>query len=269
MGEGSGRRSQPPRYFRTRAAAAAYVEERLVTFARRGQRALVGWDFSFGYPKGLTELLRLPGGRPWLRMWKLLSERIRDEPDNRNNRFAVAADLNRLITGGNGPFWGTVGKDRGGVLLRPTKDFSYPIHAKLAERRLVEERAWRMQPAWKLAYTGSVGSQALLGIPYVHRLAHHAELLSTSSIWPFQTNFAGELPASGPLIVHAEIYPSHLPLPKVDDIPDREQVKYYVRWLQQEQRSGRLPGWLAGPAELTEEQRRRAIEYEGWVLGIK
>jgi hypothetical protein len=40
----------------------------------------------------------------------------------------------------------------------------------LPEYRLTDRRAKGAQPAWKLFYPGAVGSQALLGIPYVAKL---------------------------------------------------------------------------------------------------
>jgi len=127
-----------------------------------------------------------------------------------------------------------------------------------------------MQPGWKLAYNGSVGSQALLGIPRVCQLTFGNERLKADSrIWPFQTKFADKLPDKGPLLLHAEIYPSLLPLARKDKILDREQVRTYVRWLQAEQKAGRLVDWLAGPKALTNKQRKRVITHEGWVLGVK
>ena len=272
IGEGGTKRCRKPRYFRTRHDAITYLRKRLLGLARRKQRVLVGWDFAFGYPKGLDKMLRLGKKQAWSSIWNLLSDHIKDKRDNANNRFAVAADINRRVTGGSGPFWGVVGKDQSGVLLRPCKDFKYPVknrRGKLAERRLVEQRRRRMQPAWKLAYTGSVGSQALLGIPRVLQLTQDEKLAKVSQVWPFETGFAEELAAKGGLILHAEIYPSHLSLPKKDKIPDREQVRHYVKWLREEQARGKLIRWLAGPDDLTEKERRWVLRHEGWVLGIE
>ncbi|MEM9259612.1 MAG: cobalamin biosynthesis protein CbiG, partial [Bacteroidota bacterium] len=66
-----------------------------------------------------------------------------------------------------------------------------------------------------------------------------------------------------------EIYPSLLKMPGKDQILDREQVRTYVKWLQQEQIAGRLESWLAGPKDLSKKERKRVIRHEGWVLGVE
>lgn len=248
------------------------MERRLIQLAKRGKRVLVGWDFSFGYPKGLAKALRLKKRKKsWLKIWKLIDRMVIDHPDNYNNRFTVGAELNRRISLGSGPFWG-VPTGQSGIFLGSRKDFTYPVVNKrvtLAEKRLVELKVPRMQPAWKLAYTGSVGSQSLLGIPRVLGLTRKtAELASCSDVWPFDTAFSDGIPESGPYILHAEIYPSLLDLPGKDSILDREQVKTYVKWLRAEQEAGRLNQWLAGPTELTKRQRNQVVRHEGWVLGV-
>lgn len=260
------------KYFRTREACIHYLEARLIRLAKQGKRVLVGWDFSFGYPKGLAKALRLKKRKKaWLRIWDLIDRMIVDQPDNYNNRFTVGAELNRRISMGSGPFWG-VPTGQSGIFLGSRKDFTYPVINKrvtLAEKRLVEQRVPRMQPAWKLAYTGSVGSQALLGIPRVLGLTRNADQLkSVSQTWPFDTSFNAEIPEKGTCILHAEIYPSLLRLPGKDDLLDREQVKTYVKWLLTEQTAGRLSKWLAGPTGLTARQRKQVLRHEGWVLGV-
>ena len=39
-------------------------------------------------------------------MWDLLAQLVDDRDDNANNRFEVAAELNRRVGPGPGPFWG-------------------------------------------------------------------------------------------------------------------------------------------------------------------
>lgn len=261
------------KYFRTRAACTDYLEKRLTRLVKRGKRVLVGWDFSFGYPKGLAKALRIrKRKRAWLKIWRRLASMIIDEPDNHNNRFTVGAELNRKITVGSGPFWG-VPAGQSGIFLGSRKDFSYPVinrRVALAEKRLVEERVPKMQPAWKLAYTGSVGSQALLGIPRVLHLAQRVKVLKpVSRIWPFETDFADNLPDEGTLVVHAEIYPSLLKMPRRDKIVDREQVKTYVKYLQKQQREKGARGLLAAPTDLVGKALKRVLRHEGWVLGVE
>lgn len=272
LSEGAAKGRVVTKYFRTRQACQEYVAKRLRRLVAQKKRVLVGWDFAFGYPKGFAKALRLGKKKPWKSIWDLLCRLIKDDEQNKNNRFTVGGDLNRRITGGSGPFWG-VPSGQSGVFLGSRKDFTYPVTNKrvsLPERRLVELRKRRMQPAWKLAYTGSVGSQALLGIPRVCRLiTDQPKLQAHSYVWPFETNFLKDLPTAGPLVVHAEIYPSSVKIAGKDEIVDREQVRAYVQWLREEQDAGNLPGWLAGPGDLSKKELRQVLEHEGWVLGIK
>lgn len=271
VGEGTATGRVTVRYFRTRQDCVFFVTSRLIRLTRAGKRVLVGWDFVLGYPKGLAKALKQRKKPAWKQIWKLLDQLIIDEPDNYNNRFTVGAELNRRISLGSGPFWG-VPVGQSGIFLGSKKDFSYPVinkRAALAEKRLVEQRVPKMQPGWKLAYTGSVGSQSLLGLPRLYNLRFNRDQLREYSfVWPFETAFAKKLP-DGPCVVHAEIYPSLLKLNEKDRITDRAQVRAYVQWLQAEQREGRLASWLAGPQYLSKKERRRVIRHEGWVLGVQ
>jgi hypothetical protein len=274
-------------YFRTRHACHTYLEGRLLRL--RDKRVLVGWDFCFGYPKGLAKALRLKGKPPWRAVWDFMGNHIADDVKNQNNRFAVGGLLNERIRAPGGPFWG-VPTGQSGIFLGSKRDFDYPVPTKrgwLEERRLVERLHPRMQPAWKLAYTGSVGSQSLLGIPYVAKLRDHEKLRDVSRVWPFEASAGvsvgrGGGPSrkpgvsqgapiaigAGASIIHAEIYPSLLTLPKRDRITDREQVRSYVKWLQQQQREGKLIDLLRQPWGEEEKVDRRVRGHEGWVLGL-
>lgn len=271
VGEGSNNGRVYARYFRTREACILYVKRKLKRLHKQGKRVLVGWDFAFGYPKGLGKALKRKKSPAWESIWKLLDRLILDGEDNGNNRFTVGAELNRRISLGSGPFWG-VPVGQSGIFLGAKKDFSYPVvnkRAVLAERRLVEQQVPKMQPGWKLAYSGSVGSQSLLGIPRLYDICFKdEELKDYNLVWPMQTRFLKKIP-SGAVAIHAEIYPSMLKLTGKDKIPDRAQVKAYVRWLQTEQKSGQLAGWLAGPRKLKKQARKRILNHEGWVLGVK
>lgn len=260
------------RYFRTRHACCVYLRKRLSALAKAGKRVLVGWDFSFSYPKGLAKALKLPKKSSWKNIWQELHELVEDEETNRNNRFAVGAELNRRVSRGSGPFWG-VPSGQSGIFLGSKKDFRYPVITKkavLKERRLVEQRVPKMQPAWKLAYAGSVGSQTLLGLPRLYQLRFLDETLRFCSlIWPFETDFDRSLPPEGACIIHAEIYPSMLQFNAADKIPDRAQVRAYIGWLQAGQSAGWLSNWLAEPAGLSAKERKRVVRHEGWVLGVE
>ena len=258
------------KYFRTRQACCDYLEARLIRL--RSKRVLVGWDFSFGYPKGLAKALRLPGKPAWRAVWDYLAEHVQDGANNENNRFQVGALLNETIQSPSGPFWG-VPVGQSGIFLGSKCDFDYPLPTKkgfLQERRYVETLNLRLQPAWKLAYAGSVGSQALLGIPRVRALRDHEKLRDISRVWPFETA-EGEVGAgsAGAMIVHAEMYPSLLTVPRrKGQILDREQVKACVARWQDEQREGSLATLFHRPWGDDPKIHKRVVNHEGWILGM-
>lgn len=226
-------------YFRTRAEAANYLSARLA----EGGRQLIGFDFPMGFPAGFARRLTGRDDARALHGW--LERQIVDEPDNRNNRFEVAGAINARL-GGRGPFWGR-------PMARPVPHlsaFKDSDHAALglAEKRRVECENPPAKPVWQLMGAGSVGSQALLGIPVVHRLAAQ----TGAAIWPF------EAPAD---LTLAEVYPSLLAAAvrrDGDSIPDRAQVRLLARALLNLSQADRLAPLLRVPPI--------AIE-EGWILG--
>ena len=95
----------------TRAAAETQLMTLMDGFAKRSERALVGFDFPLGFPRGYAAALKLPGEQPWRAAWDDLDRFVKDKADNTNNRFGVAAGINRRLTGGPFPFWGCPPKD--------------------------------------------------------------------------------------------------------------------------------------------------------------
>ena len=177
--------SNPP----TRAKAIEELTELLNRCLKRGDRVLVGVDFPLGFPAGTAEALKLKG-EPGKALRDFLLKEMKDKPDNSNNRFALAARMNRLISDGPFPFWGCSKKDELTTLsVKKTRE-----HGKVdvAEFRLVEEAAIatkkaRPQPVWKIAYAGAIGGQAMTGIPAMERLR---EKFPALKIWPFDLPLA-------------------------------------------------------------------------------
>lgn len=226
-------------YHRTRAAAETALRDLL---ARPG-RWLIGFDFPMGYPQGFAE--RLTGTAGAAAVWHWLAARIEDAPDNRNNRFQLAAAINRQL--GGGPFWGRpAGLDLPDL---PSRRLIDPAALGLADRRAVERLVPRAQPVWKLYTTGSVGSQALMGLPVITRLA----ALPGVSVWPFQPDAR---------VVLAEVYPSLLGARVAAEpgIKDAAQVRLLARALWQLAQAGTLAPLLAAPPAT-------ARSDEGWILG--
>ncbi|MES2969535.1 MAG: molybdopterin-guanine dinucleotide biosynthesis protein B [Pseudomonadota bacterium] len=239
VADGSGERTI---YCRTRAEAEATLIGILDAEVGMGRRVLVGFDFPIGYPAGFAE--RLTGQAQARAVWRWFADRITDGPDNRNNRFAVADWINRQF--GGGPFWGRpVGADYS--YLPTTKAVDY-MALGLNERRAVETAVPRAQPVWKLYTTGSVGSQALMGLPMIHRLSQRP----ATTVWPFD--------APSGQVVLAEVYPSLL-APAVaaePGIKDAAQVRLLSRALLALSRAGKLGAMWSVPD---------GAEEEGWILG--
>jgi hypothetical protein len=175
-----------------------------------GRRALVGFDFSFGYPTGFAKALT--GKETGLAVWDWLAERLEDDPHNANNRFEIAAQINNMFPG-IGPFWGAppsvsyVGLPRRGTLRRG--------HGMI-ELRQTERASKTAQSSWKLFTTGSVGSQALLGL--LHLAGLRKWLDKRCQVFPQET---GRNLPDAPVVL-CEIYPSYY---KVDYVMPLE-TKY-------------------------------------------
>lgn len=90
----------------TRFSAAQKIGNCLVELTSEGFATLVGFDFPYGYPSGFAAALGLRGEPPWRMIWEYLTSHVQDEPDNKSNRFDVAAKINRRISGIASPFWG-------------------------------------------------------------------------------------------------------------------------------------------------------------------
>ena len=251
----------------TRRATESWLTAQLTAAVEAGDRILVGMDFPYGYPSGFAEALGLSGAA-WRATWSHLTRHVIDDEKNRSNRFDVASQIN-LALGPRRPFWG-----RPAHLALPElparKEVTYrgPDEVgALAEWREVERvlhsRGARPQPVWKLCYTGSVGSQTLLGIPALNRLRHHHTLRVVSRVWPFEM-LVPDLPAGRAAIVHAEIWPSIVPFTdEPGSCNDERQVRAVVqRWRELDREDGLADLFAAhGSSQAVRGE-------EGWILGV-
>jgi hypothetical protein len=198
-------------YWSTRKACMDHTRSRLLHHTRRGHRVLIGFDFAYGYPSGYAAALGLAGDAPpWRLIWDELSRLIKDDENNHNNRFEVAAELNANCGGIEiGPMWGCP-TSKTLPNLRP-KSPKYPFVTRsgiaLERLRWADKATAGVQPVWKLFGVGSVGGQCMVGIPAVRSLRDDPELGRFSRVWPFETGFT-PTPASseGPFILHVEIW---------------------------------------------------------------
>jgi precorrin-8X/cobalt-precorrin-8 methylmutase len=247
---------------RTRAEAAGWLEARLAALAAKG-RVLAGFDFPFGYPAGTAARLGL-NGTAWRSLWIELANTIADGADNANNRFDVAEDWNRRICNEAFPFWGNVREEQRRHLLRRGCRAHGP--GDLPRRRLADARVPGAHPVWQLAGNGSVGSQALLGIPRVWQIRHAPALEKIAAIWPFETGLAD---SAGKRVILAESYPSLVKAKRLARLPkDAGQVAAMVEAFAQADAAGELPAWFRGDPELSAAERAAIEQEEAWILGL-
>jgi precorrin-8X/cobalt-precorrin-8 methylmutase len=257
--DGGERLENPP----TRHSAKSLLGDWLAMAVGSGKRVLLGFDFPFGYPTGFAARLGL-SGPPWRAVWDEIALFLEDSDENANNRFKVAAEFNRRVSNGCFPFWG-----RPPGLETP---FLGPKHHRahgnggLAERRLVDLHIPSAQPCWKLLGAGSVGGQALTGIPVVRALRDDPRWVDGARVWPFETGLCA--PEQGRIVI-AEVYPSLWAVSPADGEPkDAAQVRSVARYFAESDRTGTLAALFAGDPLLTPEQRRRVETQEAWTLGV-
>lgn len=130
---------------------------------------LLGVDFSLGYPVGTAAALALDGVA-WAAMWRLLGGMISDDDRNRNNRFAVAAELNRRMSGAPTPFWGRPASQELAMLTATKPSAFGPVGEWRAVESLLRTDGRRPFSSWQLLGAGAVGGQSLLGIATMSRL---------------------------------------------------------------------------------------------------
>jgi hypothetical protein len=247
----------------TRHQARILLADWLVEPMARGERVLIGFDFPFGYPAGFAARLGL-FGPPWRAVWEEIARRIGDDGRNSNNRFDVAAAMNERISGDKFPFWGCP--------AQPARSCLGPKHHRgheqngLAERRLIDEYMTGAQPCWKLLGAGSVGGQALTGIPVVRALREDPRWRDGARVWPFETGLCAQ--PDGTLIM-AEVYPSLWSVtPSAGEPKDAAQVRTVARFFAERDRAGELGVLFAGDPDLTREQRDCVESEEAWTLGV-
>lgn len=245
----------------TRQAAEAELTS-LLTEARAHRRSvLVGFDFPFGYPRGFAARLGSPS---WRTVWDTIAALLADDSKNRNNRFAVAAELNRRVSGGAFPFWGCPA-GAAGPHLAATCHRAWGVHG-LPEKRHTEARVTGPQPTWKLAGAGSAGGQALTGIPIVKRLRERQAIADAARLWPFETGLT--TPARDQ-IVFAEVYPSLIaPQANGNEPRDSAQVRTLARHFAALDETDALAPLFAGDPDLDASERRQVEREESWILGV-
>jgi hypothetical protein len=245
----------------TRTEAEKLLNNVLDDLQRKRERTLVGFDFPLAFPRGTAAALKLEG-EPWRAVMDFVAREVKDKPDNANNRFQVGAKMNRLMTGEAFPFWGAPARDEQTMLSSRRVREHGP--GDLPEYRLAETTLKGPSSIWKLYYQGSVGGQALTGLPVVKRLRDKR----AAKLWPFETGWRPLAPGdlAGVDAVFAEIYPSmYAAKPAPGEIKDEAQVRGVCEQFNALDDKGKL-ALLFGPAK--DDPRREVVECEeGWILG--
>lgn len=260
---------------RTRAEATTELVGLLKKHVAAERSVLVGFDFPYGYAAGFAAACRssTPNTRPWLATWNYLTKNIQDDPSNRNNRFVIASGLNQACGMAAGPFWGCPPNAATDYLSTkgpaPDQWNAAPLCRYRHTERRLRDGKMPVQEGWKLFTKGSVGSQALLGIPRVAALRLNREFKECSAVWPFETGFTPcPVRAEKPSVVHAEIWPSITPIGEPgqrvkDDVQVESLVRYFAA-LDQRNELGRL---FDKPMGLDAVALDQCVSEEGWILG--
>ena len=169
----------------TRAEAEKRIVAVLDDLKKRSERALLGFDFPLGFPRGFAAALKLPGRA---RLARGLGPDRQDgqgqgrqhqQPLRRRLRDQPAADRRAV------PVLGLPPKDAL-TTLQPKRAREHGP-GDLPEFRHADLAAKGASSIWKLYYNGSVGGQAILGIPVVRRLKLARG--EAFKVWPFETGF--------------------------------------------------------------------------------
>lgn len=253
----------------TRAEGEALLNSLLADHRKRGDRVLVGFDFNLGYPAGTAARLKLSGA-PWQAMWKFIAANVVDKADNTNNRYQVAAKMNRLMTDEAWPLWGAPAKQaqRWLTTTKPPQGTG-----DIPEFRATEDaaRKGRLQPksVWQMHGAGAVGGQTLVGIPAVRRLLE--ALGPSGAVWPFGTGWRAlsqeDVQPLSALVV--EVWPSMFDArPAGGEYKDQAQVRATAEALARLDDAGDLAGAFAPPKSAAPDLIERVEQEEGWILGV-
>ena len=249
----------------TRAEAEKQLNAILDDRKKHGDRVFLGVDFPLGFPRGLAEALKLPGA-PWQAVWDYLDKMVKDKADNTNNRFGVASEINRRLTGGPFPFWGCPPRDTL-TTLQPKRPHDHGP-GDLPEFRFADQ-AVKGASIWKLYYAGAIGGHAILGIPLVKRLKKAKG--DALKVWPFETGWkaVAEADLEGVQALAAEVSLALQPVtPQPGESKELAQVRGLAERVARLDEAGKLGAAFAAPKDIPEAEAAAAEQEEGWILNL-
>ena len=254
----------------TRAEGEKLLAEILSDLNRRGDRAMIGFDIPLGFPVGTAARLGVKDPT-WSGLWAFLVDNVRDKPDNTNNRYQVAAKMNRLMTDQAWPFWGAPASQAQRWLTTTKPEGGY---GDMPELRATETaaRQGKLQPrtVWQMHGAGAVGGHALIGVPAVARLLDR--LGPSGAVWPFGTGWkaltAEDVAPLSALVV--EVWPPLFPAKaETGEFKTQAQVRVAAETFARMDEKGELAGAFAPPADAKPDLVRRVETEEGWILGVR
>lgn len=233
-----------------------------------GQRAYLGVDFALSYPadyqRDLIGALESPRENALANATREhISALVVDEGNNTNNRFEVAASLNRAV--GYRSFWG---RPTGLALpseLEPWLD-CHVENTPITRHRACEQVARTysggyISSVFQLYGAGAVGSQSLLGLALLHGLAN--DLRIAFQYWPEDTSDgAVTVIETWPTLFRHEVDSPDLPS---DLSRDERDARAIALWLKRY-----VHDYTTEYARLSLEQRfsQRFPASEGWIAGV-
>ncbi len=255
----------------TREEAYRQIQELATRLLNRGDRIFLGFGFPLGFPEGTSKKLGLKGGAGWETMRDFLAKEMKDKSDNSNNRFALAARMNRLISDGPFPFWGCPKRDAL-TTLSVTKAREHEAgdmkEFRRVETALIKKKLAKPQPIWKIAYAGAVGGQTMTGLPVLHKLRKDFDGLR---IWPFELPLeqATEETLDGISIVAAEVFPAMLKGKAAEtEIKDESEVRIMAEYIADLDEKGRIGMLFEGPESASKAAKTAISSEEGWIFGL-
>lgn len=253
----------------TRAEGEKLIADLLADHRRRGDRVLLGFDFNLGYPAGTAARLKLDG-TPWSAMWKFVASNVVDKADNTNNRYQVAAKMNRLMTDAAWPFWGAPAKQtqRWLTATKPPEG-SGDMPEFRATELAVKKGKLQPKSVWQMHGAGAVGGQTLVGIAAVRRLME--KLGESAAVWPFGTGWrkldVADVEPLSTLVV--EVWPSMWDAkPNAGEFKDQAQVRVTAEAIARMDEDGTLSAAFAPPKGALDVLIAQVEGEEGWILGV-
>lgn len=238
VGVNRGGLADEPVYLRNRQLAEVWLAEFMTAERAAGRRVLAGFDFPFGYPAGFAGALT--GSDDPLALWQWFEDRVQDSPEA-NNRFELAAKINRHLGAGKGPFWFSPASKAIDGLPATKQAYANPF----PEKRLSEAEAKGAFTCWQMGGAGAVGGQVFTGLPVLARLKRQFG----AAVWPFE--------ALDSDIAFVEIWPSLTVGPGPDEmVKDAWQVSEVARQI-----ANLAPDRLASMLDVTSPE-------EGWIFGL-